>query len=98
MPDYTKAIINDIEEGKQLSYRVQLSPEEIKRWRTKAINIHKKEDCYYLIYDILLKDNPDKVDFYNTLLKLNDHDYRLTVLQIETEEIKNDKSYRTIAF
>ena len=96
MSDYSKFIINNTKESKKLSYRVQLSPEEINRWRTKAINIHKKDDCYYLIYDILLKDNPDKVNFYNILLKLNNYDYRLTVLQIETEEIKNDRT--TITF
>ncbi len=53
----------------------------------KSICLNKIEDCYYLVYKNLLNEaTPEKAKEYETLLKINQEDYRLTVLQIEIGE------------
>ncbi len=54
---------------------------------TTRIDLSKTEDCYYLVFKTLLDNATDeKVEQYKTLLKINQNNYRLTVLQIETGE------------
>lgn len=53
----------------------------------RVIHLNKLEDCYYLVYKNLLNmATPNQAAEYSTLLKINQEDYRLTVLQIELGE------------
>lgn len=57
------------------------------------VDLSKTEDCYYLVFKTLLDQaTPEKMEEYRTLLKINQNNYRLTVLQIETGE-NNDNRY-----
>ena len=75
------------EAGGGSNYSIRIDPDQI--WNTrnsKSINLDDIQDCYYLIYRNLIKNKPEKKDFYTTLLRLNKEDYKATVLQIETGE------------
>ena len=55
-----------------------------------SFNIKNIEDCYRLIFINLIEKFPEKQDLYETLLKLNDNNYRNTVLQIELERKEHE--------
>lgn len=49
----------------------------------QILNIKNTNAIYKAVYESLLKNHPEKTDEWQLLLKVNDNDYRLTVLQIE---------------
>lgn len=71
-----------------LTCRLDPQPPQISR-----VDLSKTEDCYYLVFKTLLDQaTPEKIEEYRTLLKINQNNYRLTVLQIETGE-NNENRY-----
>ena len=50
----------------------------------RPINLGNIQDCYFLVYRNLTITHPEKACQYELLLKLNQNDYKTTVLQIET--------------
>lgn len=51
-------------------------------------NIKDTANIYKAVYTSLVQNNPDKKEDWNVLLKLNDNNYRLTVIQIETSQLE----------
>lgn len=51
-------------------------------------NLKNTDDIYKAVYESLVQNNPDKRIDWDVLLKLNDNNYRLTVIQIETSQLE----------
>ena len=49
----------------------------------QILDLSNTNAIYRAVYESLLKNHPEKRDEWQLLLKVNDNDYRLTVLQIE---------------
>ena len=53
----------------------------------KMIDLNKIDDCYFLVYKAIINNvSAEKAKEYEALLKMNQEDYKITVLQIETGE------------
>ena len=51
------------------------------------IDLNKIEDCYFLVYKAIINNvSAEKAKEYEALLKMNQEDYKITVLQIEIGE------------
>jgi len=88
----TSTIIVNNDDSKP-TYTITLDPENNPWLRSsppRQINLNNPEDCYYLLFKAIINNvSLEKAEEYKTLLKINQRDYKLTVLQIETtgEEI-----------
>ena len=77
------------------TYTVNLDANDNPWFRTtpaRQINLNNIDDCYYLLFKAIINNVSSKnAEKYKTLLKINQNDYKITVLQIETgEEAKNE--------
>lgn len=54
----------------------------------KRIDLNKIEDCYFLVYKAIINNiSAEKAKEYEALLKINQEDYKTTVLQIELGKV-----------
>ena len=75
-PYYTS--IRELEEGRSV-FKTTINNNMM-----RPINLGDIQDCYFLVYRNLTITHPEKACQYELLLKLNQNDYKTTVLQIET--------------
>lgn len=57
---------------------------------TKEDFVNNKQLAYKAIYEALISEIPEKADEYKTICKLYNYNYRIVVLLIETENLKNE--------
>jgi len=100
-PPYIKSNISETStilvnnDDSKPTYTITLDPENnpwLRSSPARHINLNNPEDCYYLLFKAIINSVPlEKAEEYKILLKINQGDYKITVLQIETgEEAKNE--------
>ncbi len=88
----TSTIVVNNDDSKP-TYTITLDPENnpwLRSSPARHINLNNPKDCYYLLFKAIINNvSSEKAEEYKALLKINQGDYKLTVLQIETsgEEI-----------
>lgn len=85
----TSTIIVNNDDSKS-TYTITLDPENnpwLRSSPARQINLNNPEDCYYLLFKAIITNvSSEKAEEYKTLLKINQGNFKTTVLQIETGE------------
>lgn len=85
----TSTIVVNNDDSKP-TYTITLDPKNNPWFRTipaRQINLNNVDDCYYLLFKAILNNiSLEKAEEYKTLLKINQNNYKITVLQIELGE------------
>jgi hypothetical protein len=85
----TSTIVVNNDDSKP-TYTITLDPENnpwLRSSPAKQINLNNPEDCYYLLFKAIINNvSSEKAEEYKTLLKINQGDFKTTVLQIELGE------------
>lgn len=85
----TSTIIVNNDDSKS-TYTITLDPENnpwLRSSPARQINLNNPEDCYYLLFKAIINNvSSEKAEEYKTLLKINQGNFKTTVLQIETGE------------
>lgn len=85
----TSTIIVNNDDSKP-TYTITLDPENnpwLRSSPARQINLNNPEDCYYLLFKAIINNvSLEKAEKYKTLLKINQDDFKTTVLQIELGE------------
>ena len=85
----TSTIVVNNDDSKP-TYTITLDPENnpwLRSSPARQINLNNPEDCYYLLFKAIINNvSLEKAEEYKTLLKINQGDFKTTVLQIELGE------------
>ncbi len=85
----TSTIVVNNDDSKP-TYTITLDPENnpwLRSSPARQINLNNPEDCYYLLFKAIINSvSLEKAEEYKILLKINQGDFKTTVLQIELGE------------
>lgn len=83
-------ISSHIETGKNVYLHTPNRKINIDDILTKEDFVTNKQLAYKAIYEALISEIPEKADEYKTICKLYNYNYRIVVLLIESENLKNE--------
>lgn len=88
--DISETSIITVNNDNEKTYTVTLDANNNSWFRTtsaRQINLNNIDDCYYLLFKAIINNvSLEDAEKYKTLLKINQNDYKITVLQIELGE------------
>lgn len=89
-PGISETSIITVNNDNGKTYPVTLDANNNSWFRTtpaRQINLNNIDDCYYLLFKAIINNvSLEDAEKYKTLLKINQNDYKITVLQIELGE------------
>ena len=84
-PDISETSIITVNNDNEKTYTFTLDANN--NTPTRQINLNNIDDCYYLLFKAIINNvSLEDAEKYKTLLKINQNDYKITVLQIELGE------------